>query len=237
MYTDGSKLYSISAKWIVAAPIWEANRVMDEKHVEDLEKSITNPKEIQGLFSVVEFVDEDTKKPIRKIIDGQHRREVLRRYFERVPDAPDFKVLTRRYQINEHDDAVSIFQKINHAKPMVYRGSPSERLHECVRALTRQFLSEKTNGSLIQLIRPGCNRPFLNTANLEDALKRYKVIDNDMITPQKVVEHAIHMNAFYAEDINRLAGIRVTKHTMERAIECGFYLGLDPNCVWLLPLL
>lgn len=89
-YADGSSLYKLSAKGFTERfQVWEANRTMDDTHVSDLEASIKSPTEIQGPFSVISYHDEENKVQNR-VIDGQHRQEVLRRYFERNPGAVDF---------------------------------------------------------------------------------------------------------------------------------------------------
>lgn len=234
-FGDGSKLYKLSAKGFVQRfPVWEANRILDESHVADLEGSIATAQELQGPFSVISYTDEENKIQNR-VIDGQHRQEVLRRYFDRNPGADDFEVLVRRYPDTKHDAAIKIFQKINHAKPMVYKGSSTERLHEFVAALKRNFVTERTGGTMIALIRPSTNRPFLSTEILEEAIKLYKIHERSDLTAEQVVAHAESMNAFYAEDYNRVTA-RFTKATLDRATEYGFFLGLDPRCSWLVAL-
>lgn len=231
-FTDESILYSVSARWLTGLPVWEANRVMDTAHVAALETAIKSPAEIQGPFSVVTYPSEDGKEENR-IIDGQHRQEVLRRHFVAATEAPDFRVLCRRYRIPNHEAAVVIFQQINHCKPMVYKGSPTERLHEIVAALRRHFVAERKSGAATFLIREGCNRPCLNTENLQSALKAYGVHDREDLTLQQIVDHAEEMNAFYAADPKGRVPARVTDNIWNRATEAGFYLGLDPHCTWI----
>ena len=235
-YSDGSKLFRYSAKaFIERFPVWEANRTMDEAHVTDLEASIRSISEIQGPFSVISYMDDD-KNIQNRVIDGQHRQEVMRRFFLKNPAVADFDVLVRRYTITDHAAAISIFQKINYAKPMIYRGSTTERFHEIVTALKRRYIGYKPDGSPVALIRPKCNRPFLSIEALEEAVKSYRVHERADLTDEQIVAHAEKMNAFYAEDPGRIQ-TRCTKNTLDRAIEYGFYLGLDPACTWLLGLM
>jgi hypothetical protein len=235
-FTDHSALYATTATWLIKQPVWEANRVLDESHVAALQKSIQDPRSIQGPFSVVMYTDELTGQSTHRVIDGQHRREVLARYFAANPDAPDFPILCRRYVITDNASAVAIFQQINFAKPMVYKGSPEERLHAMVVALQRAFVSEPNGaGALRALIRPGCNRPALNTEHLETALRRFGIPDRTDITPADVVAHAEKMNAWYAEDESRLTA-KMTRTILDRARDYGFYLGLDSRCPWLMGL-
>lgn len=212
---------------------------MDIAHVTALEEAITTPTEIQGPFSVVTYMSEETGKEENRIIDGQHRQEVLRRHLERVGPAPagDFAVLCRRYRIPNHDAAIKIFQQINHCKPMVYKGSPTERLHEIVSALRKHFVVERKGGGAAFLIREGCNRPSLNVAHLESALKTYGIHERTTLTVQQIVDHAEEMNGFYAADPQGRVPARVTENIWNRAMEAGFYLGLDPHCTWLSGLL
>lgn len=235
VYADGSQLFKISARAFVEKfLVWEANRTIDDTHVSSLESSIKSPTEIQGPFSVISYHDEENKQQHR-VIDGQHRQAVLRRYFERNQGSVDFDVLVRRYQIKDLSSAVTIFQQINHAKPMVYKGSSTERLHEFVTALKRRFVGENAKGTLVALIRPSCNRPFLSTETLEESLKKYGIHERTDLTAEQLIAHAESMNAFYAEDIQRISA-KCTQSTLDRAVEYGFYLGLDPKCTWLLGL-
>jgi len=232
-YTDGSDLHVLKASKILDIEVWMANRVRDEAHVDALEAAVQNPQDIQGPFSVIQYTDEAGTK-IFNLIDGQHRQEVIRRHFARNPTAPDFEVLTRRYQIQNREEAVAIFQRINMSKPMVYRGSSTERLHEIVQAITKEFMRPSAKG-FVQLIRPKCNRPSLNVEYLEEAVKRYGIHESQ--TPvADIVAHAMKMNAFYKADTGRLPGIKVTTQILEKATELEFYLGLDPKCSWLLGL-
>jgi len=228
-YSDSSELHILSAKTIIKFEVWEANRVRDDAHVEALEAAIKNPEEIQGPFSVVQFTDEGILT--FRLIDGQHRQEVLRRHFALNESAPDFQVLIRRYYVKTRDEIITIFQRINLSKPMIYRGSSTERLHEMVKALTKEFMIDGPKG-WIQLIRANCNRPSLSTEHLETAIKLYGLHETDL-TPAELVTHALKMNEFYMGNTERLPGVKVTKNIMEKAHEYKFYLGLDPRCSWL----
>lgn len=235
-FTDGSALYSTTAKWLVAQPVWEANRVMDVNHVRDLQTSITDIRSIQGPFAVVTLTDELSGQTTNRIVDGQHRQEVIRQFFAANPEQADFSVLCRRYCITSHEQAITIFQQINHAKPMLYKGSPTERLHEIVTALRREFVLEKNGGgAMTAMIRPNCNRPFLDTEYLESALKTYGIPDRLDISVQDVIVCARNANVWYSEDHARLTG-RFTQATFDRAKDYQFFLGLDPRCPWLMKL-
>ena len=236
IYNDKSKLYRTSAKWLTMIPVWEANRVMDLQHVTDLESTITDPTTIQGIFTVAEYKDTTTQPPqsIQKLIDGQHRQEVLRRYFQKSPDAEDFSVLVRMYSVSTWEETVTLFQQINHAKPMQYRGSSTEHLHDITNVLRKEFISERGNKP-VYLIRTNCVRPFLSVEHLQEAIKRYGLHERTDLPVQKFVDYAKTMNAFFAEDFSRV-NARFSQTTLERATDYGFYLGLDPNCSWLLGL-
>jgi hypothetical protein len=236
-FADGSTLHQISARRLAAIPIWEGNRTLDEEHVSELTRAIKNPQDIQGPFAVVEYPDDEGKVQ-RKIIDGQHRREILVRHFASVSTdtgttATDFPVLARLYKIADHAAAISIFQAINNAKPMVYKGSPVERLHEFSDALRRHCVFDKGRNGLIALIRPCATvRPYLGIDQLEEAIKRYKIHERLELTPLALVDHAMGMNEFYASDPTAIPG-RFTQMSLTKAAELGFYLGLDPTCSWL----
>ena len=231
-YSDESQLFCGSAKQLITFNVWEGNRVLDEAHVEDLTRTIKAPQDIQGPFSIIEYPD-DSGRLQWNVIDGQHRQAVLKHHFTN-PDATDFPVLARIYKIADHAAAIRIFQQINHAKPMEYKGSPTERLHEFVEAARKHFISDRGKGDP-RLIRPSTTRPFLSISDLEAAIKRYAIHERAELTPKQFVEYAEGMNEFYAEDLARIPS-GFTAASLNKAAELGFYLGLDPKCTWLLGL-
>jgi hypothetical protein len=231
-YNDGSLLSPVSARFLITIPVWEANRVLDTDHVRALEAAIERPEHVQGPFTVIKYKNEETNKEEWRIIDGQHRQEVLRRYLNRTPPPDDFSVLCRRYNTTDHAGAVKIFQAINNAKPMLYTGSPEQRLNEIVTALRRFFISERGGSQLMAMIRLGCNRPCLNEEHLITALKKYGIHERSDITPGAVIAHAETMNAKWAAG-PEVCGVKLTRTIWDRAQDYGFYLGLDPKCGWL----
>jgi hypothetical protein len=230
-FHDSSKLYSVSARWLASIEVWEGNRVLDSEHVTAIRTTTAKAKDIQGPFAVVEYKEEGTEKPMRRLIDGQHRQAILREYFA-TESAEDFPVLVRRYWIADHDAAVHLFEQINRVKSIEYKTSPVARLHTFVDALRKEFVSESKKATSVVLIRNGCNRPYLSIENLSAAIKHYKLHERTDITCTDMIERAHKMNGFYAADPTRIPG-RFTHPMLERATELGFYLGLDPTCTWL----
>ncbi len=230
-FHDGSKMYSVSARWLSSIEVWEGNRVLDPDHVTAIRTTTAKAEDIQGPFAVVEYKEDGTEKPIRRLIDGQHRQTVLREHFVTEP-AADFPVLVRRYWIADHDAAVRLFEQINRVKSIEYKTSPVARLHAFVDALRKEFVSEAKKATSVVLIRNGCNRPYLSIENLSAAIKHYKLHERADITSADMLERAHKMNSQYAADPTRIPG-RFTHSMLERATELGFYLGLDPSCTWL----
>lgn len=231
-FTDGSQLIPTSAKWFVGQTVWEANRTLDPDHALELERTVIDPCTLQGPFTIVVYPAEDGSSQTR-VLDGQHRQEVIRRYFVTQPAADDFQILVRRYQIAGHDEAVAIFKQINHAKPIQYRGSDTERLHDIVTALRHHFIHVRSTGHALALIRPSCNRPALSVEHLEAALQLYEVHRRADLTPSDVVEFAEATNDWIATDPMKRIQARVTQTILDRATEYNFFLGLDPRCAWL----
>ena len=237
-FADGSVLFSISARRLASFPTWEGNRVLDEAHVAALQASIRDPTDVQGPFTVIDYPSETapgTKE--HRILDGQHRAAVLKRHFESSSAvADDFAVLVRRYAGRDHEAAVAIFKQINNAKPMIYRGSETERLNLITTAFQKAFVGARKSGEALFLVRPSCNRPFLSIDTLTAALRTYKIHERTDLSPADIVAHAESMNSFFAEDPVGRIPVTVTRTMMDRAEEYGFFLGLDPKCTWLLPL-
>lgn len=238
-FTDGSTLHSISAHRLCHFPTWEGNRVLDEAHVGSLIAAITDPTKIQGPFTVIQYPSEIVSGSIEyRILDGQHRAAVIKHYFTSTAAEPvtDFPVLVRRYAGHDHAAAITIFQQINNAKPIVYRGSDTERLHAITTAFQAAFIGARKSKEPLFLVRPTCNRPFLSMEVLTAALRTYKIHERTDLTPDDIVNHARSVNAFYAEDPSARIPVTITRTMMDRAEEYKFFLGLDPKCAWLLPL-
>lgn len=237
-FTDGSTLHSISAVRLASFPTWEGNRVLDEAHVAVLQASIRDPTEVQGPFTVIEYPSETVPgRTEHRILDGQHRAAVLKRHFESSSAiAEDFAVLVRRYTGRDHDAAIAIFQQINNAKPMTYRGSETERLHAITAAFQKTFIGARKSGEPLFLVRLTCNRPFLSMEILITALRTYKIHERTDLSPGDIVAHAESINSFYAEDPTGRIPVSVSHTMMDRAEEYCFFLGLDLKCTWLLPL-
>jgi hypothetical protein len=232
-FTDGSALYSTTARWMASLLVWEANRVKDPAHVATLEKTVADTRLLQGPYVVICYKD-DSGMAHYRIIDGQHRQTLVKAWLD-ADSTRDFAVLCRVHSVATPDDAIPLFQQINAAKPMMYKGSSTERLHEIVAALKKEFVSYR-GSQAVALIRTHANRPFLSQECLESALKRYGIAERST-TIATIVAHAQHMNAFYAEDVSRCpATSAYTKNMLERATQFGFFLGLDTQCAWLLGL-
>jgi hypothetical protein len=232
-YTDCSVLRTASALHLATkVPVWEANRVLDSDHVTALESAIKSIDHIQGPFTIIKYKNDATNTEEWRIIDGQHRQEVLRRYFERYPATPDFQVLCRLYNTTDHASAIKIFQAINNVKPIVYRGSPEERLHDILIGLKQFFVTNRGGSKVVPLIRPGANRPFLNETHLIEAIKAHRLHTRMEIIPQAVIDHAATKNGEWCTT-PALSNAVYTQNILDRATEYGFFLGLDPKCSWL----
>lgn len=234
-FADGSQLRSLSARNLSQTAVWEANRHLDEQHADSL-YTAADPRTLQGLYSIVTYrATSDAATESNLLIDGQHRQAVLKRYFAENPTAEDFHVLCRRYFPADHAAAVEIFKAINTAKPMPYAGSSLERLHDIQKALQRAFIADKAGGKSTLLIRENCNRPYLNMSHLAEAIKRVGLHERQDLPIAKIVAFAEKMNAWYADDLNRLT-VKGTPNIFQKAQELSFYLGLDPQCGWLVGL-
>jgi hypothetical protein len=231
-FTDGSQLIPTSARWFVNQTVWEANRTLDPDHALELERAVVDPCTLQGPFTMISYPTDNGTIQLR-IIDGQHRQEVIRRYFAAHTAADDFQILIRRYVIAGHEEAIRIFQQINHAKPIQYRGSDTERLHSIVTALRRRFIHERPAGGLTIMVRPSCNRPALSVEHLEAALQLYDIHKRSDLTPADIVAYAEEMNDWIAADPLTRSQARATQTILDRATEYEFFLGLDPRCSWL----
>jgi len=225
-YSDGSKLYKMSAKALVQIPIWKGNRIIDRAHVASIQRSIQgNITLLDSGYKIVQYTEYDaSNQPIKAsyIIDGQHRISVVQEYFEAHPDALDFFATVTQLRVESEADVIDYFNTINNVKPIQFEEDKNLFVNKYIQALCTEYNHGWT------LIRPGATkRPYLSVDKLREGLiKRYHELKG--LSAHMFVVRCVEAN-------QRLLSSLPPSHekTVQKAMQLQFVLALDDKLRWL----
>jgi len=169
-YTDGSKLYKMSAKALLNVPIWKGNRNIDMNHVATIRESIQDKVMLlDSGYKTIQYNEYEDDEPCKRtyVVDGQHRLSVVGGYFENYPDAPDFFITVTQIKVDSEADVINYFNKINNVKPLHYDEDPNMIMNKYIEPLSKHF------NKGIHLIRSGATkRPYLSIEKLRETLRK-----------------------------------------------------------------
>lgn len=226
--SDGSVWMVSSAKEIIKFPVWKGNRVLDQSHVAEIHAGVED--NIQSLdtnpFRVALIVDGLDFRSEHYIIDGQHRSNVLKKYFENNPGAPDFPVMVAIREFERDEDIIRYFRILNNTRAIQWKEDPVLVANVYIQALAREFNRDRRR----LLMRPGRTvRPFLAIDKLRDTLVA-RHVHEWIRTPEEFVAMARRRNQ---EALENLKGRTVLEDSQARAIIYLFALGLDTTFSWI----
>ena len=160
LYSDGSKLYKMSALSLCRIPIWKGNRIIDLDHVQNIKESINSKAFLlDSGYKTIQYEEYDeSNKPVKKtyLIDGQHRISVVVNYFDTVENAPDFMVTITEIKVESELEAIEYFNKINNVKPIQFQEDPNLLVNKYLQKLISSYPVKS------KLFRTGATkRPYL----------------------------------------------------------------------------
>jgi len=226
-YSDGSKLYKMSAKALIQIPIWKGNRIIDRNHVASIQRSIQgNITLLDSGYKTIQYTEYDgNNEPMKTsyIIDGQHRISVVMEYFEMEPDAPDFFVTMTQLRVESEADVIDYFNKINNVKPIQFEEDKNLIVNKYIQALCKRYNTDWI------VIRPGATkRPYLSVDKLRVTLvKRYhelKSISAHVFVTKCEEANQRILSACYSSPMEK---------TVQKGIQLKFGLALDEKFKWL----
>ena len=232
-YSDGSKLYKMSAKSLIQIPIWKGNRIIDMNHVSNIKKSIQDQVGLlDSGYKTIQYIEHDqNNNPIKKtyVIDGQHRLSVVSSYYESEPDSPDFYVTVTQMKVPTEADVIDYFNKINNVKPIQFEEDPNIIINKYLQALSIEF-----NKGIILLRSGATKRPYLSIDKLRNILcKRVHEIKN--IPVDKFITDCKQINEIILEQIKENRndmGLKDEK-LIEKMIQLDFTLAWDDKFRWI----
>lgn len=214
------------AKALIQIPIWKGNRIIDQTHVANIQRSIKGDvATLDSGYKIVQYTEYDVdNQPIKRscIIDGQHRISVIMGHFEKHPDDSDFFVTVTQLRINSEADVIEHFNTINNVKPIQFEEDKNLVINKYIMALCREF----NNG--IIMIRTGMTRrPYLSVERLREALiKRYHELRG--MPTDKFVKRCVERNREMMTELRILHDA-----TTKKALQLEFTLALDDRWKWL----
>jgi len=234
-YNDGSRLIILSARTLIAIPIWKGNRIIDTNHIEAIRKSIGSViQTLDSGFRIICYKEEDADGNSitqQYIIDGQHRCSVLRDHFTMNLCETDFTVTATEITVKSEADAIAYFNRINNVKPIQFKEDPKLVVNRYIEQICRSFPAPKKGSQLIRSVTT--RRPYLHIDQLRDAL----AANYEMVTSQEPDEFAAcvkekNTRLLRAMELALATGATTEQAMMERCIEMQFALAFDPKMKW-----
>ena len=233
-YSDGSKLYKMSASLLTRIPIWKGNRIIDYDHVKNIKES-AKANLLDSGYKIIRYNEMDDEKPINKsfIIDGQHRISVVKDYLESktIEDEyfehpkKDFQITVTEICVDSEADAIEYFKKINNVKSIQFQEDPNLIMNEYILKLDESFPKK---------FRDITKRPYVSLDKFREALK-LRIHSLKKVPVDNFVKECKLMNTKIIEDlkIKSLNNKDKELKIMNRMIQINFALAWDDKFKWL----
>jgi len=232
-YSDGSKLYKMSALALTRIPIWKGNRIIDLNHVDNIKESIKYKATLlDSGYKIIQYDEVDeTDKPVKKtyLIDGQHRITVVSDYFENKQDAKDFQVTVTEIKLESELEAIEYFNKINNVKPIQFEEDPNLIINKYIQKLNSSFPIKS------KFLRTGVTkRPYLSIDKFREVLKK-RINSLKKISVDKFIEECKLLNVKLLQELEIRSLNEKDKEIkiINRILELNFALAWDDKYKWL----
>lgn len=233
IYSDGSKLYKMSALTLIRIPIWKGNRIIDLEHVKNIKESIEcKAYLLDSGYKTIQYDEiDENNKPVKKtyLIDGQHRISVVADYFENVKDPKDFPLTVTEIRVDSELEAIEYFNKINNVKPIQFREDPNLIVNKYLQRLIASYPIKS------KLFRNGATkRPYLSVEKFREAL--VKKVDNlKKISIEKFIKECKHINTKFIQELEIMSLNDKNKeiNIIKKILELEFALAWDDKFKWL----
>jgi hypothetical protein len=228
----------MSARELVAIPIWNGNRIINQAHVDTLKASVKdNIKSLDFGFRIVTYTVEDPNGLLvkeSKIIDGQHRHKVLTDYFQGY-FSEDFQVVVLEKEVVSESEKITYFKQLNTQLPIAWKSDPAMVTNEYIKALESKFNTKKES-----MIRDkSTKRPYLSVEKVrEEFLKIFKngVASESAEDIKAFVDRVVALNdrLIQGADMAILqGGKKETMDIIQKAVAKKFMLAVDPKLKWI----
>lgn len=233
IYSDGSKLFKMSALALSRIHIWKGNRIIDLEHVKNIKESVDYKAYLlDSGYKTIQYDEMDeNNKPVKKtyLIDGQHRISVVADYFENVQDAKDFSVTVTDIRVDSEAEAIEYFNKINNVKPIQFKEDPNLIVNKYLQRLIASYPVKS------KLFRTGATkRPYLSVDKFREALLK-KVENLKKISIEKFIKECktINTKTIQELEIRSLNDKEKELKIITKILELEFALAWDDKFKWL----
>jgi hypothetical protein len=235
-FHDGSVLQTMTAKELIAIPVWKGNRILDADHAAAIQKKMADVKHLDSGYRIIKYKEADASGVMRLqsyLIDGQHRAHVLREHFLSTLCEADFPVIVTEKSVSSESEAIEYFNVINNVKPQRWDLDPAILVNQYIVELERCF-NPKAKKDFV--IRQGATkRPFLSVDRLREVLREnVKILAQDAAAIQEFGRKAVKKN----EELMAAAPMLILANTKdspfyERATKEKFMLAVDTRLRWI----
>ena len=241
-YSDGSQLFTMSARALSLIPIWKGNRIVDLSHVQQIKDSIQGRVNLlDSGYKIIKYsddsdiTDEDSKTAAiimqSFIIDGQHRLMVLKDYFETATfrEIDDFQVTVTEIRVDSEADAIEYFNRINNTRPIKFEEDINLIINKYIERLIKDFSPK------MKLFRTSATkRPFLSVDKFREALQK-RADKIKLISLDSFVEQCKSINRSIIQDLEIRSLNEKDKEIkmIHKMIELEFGLAWDDKFRWL----
>ena len=231
---DGTIVRTLTAKELIAIPIWHGNRILNSSHVEKIKFTLQgNIKKLDHGYRIVSLKEEDAGGNMIQasyIIDGQHRHRVLSDYFQDNLCEPDFLVVVYETHLSCESEIISCFKELNNQMPILWKTDPNMLANEYIQQLLVAFHTK--------LIRPkATTRPYLSVEKLREGLLLFK--EQLKETPHEIRAFVERVKRYNEKEVSMsetkalFALKKGEAELLEKASKLQFMLAIDPKLPWL----
>jgi len=233
IYSDGSKLFKMSALALTKIQVWKGNRIIDLEHVKNIKESVEyNAYFLDSGYKTIQYDElDENNKPIKMtyLIDGQHRISVVSDYFENVQDAKDFFVTVTEIRVDSELEAIEYFNKINNVKPIQFKEDPNLIVNKYIQKLLASYPVKS------KLFRNGATkRPYLSVDKFREVLTK-KVDNLKKISIEKFIKECKTTNTKIIQEleIRSLNDKEKEIKMITKILEIDFALAWDDKFKWI----
>lgn len=247
---DNTVFISLSFReLLVYSDNWCYNRTISTEKVDEIYESLCSNYNIPFILHAV--YDEHHNNSLAKllILDGQHRKEAIRKYIKQNDmnmDCPH-KVWICVYKINYSETnntntVVDIFKKINNNRIFDEKELPNTFIIDLIKSICnipafRKNNVIKTNENNLTAHAPFIHKKELNTLfnQHQDVLKSSNLSILELTNNIQIINHRISLIKF--EDLYTVANRKLESNRYQKAVAKNFFLNLKnskiPTEVWI----
>lgn len=227
-FQDDSKLYKINVRELLAIPVWRGNRHIDIVHAESLRKEIGSNISFldASIFRTIRYNEDGIDQ--KYLIDGQHRRYVLQKYFEENLSVPDFEIILIEKTVDDESGAIEYFNVLNNVKPQ-HESDTKLMANKYICELEKTF---NTNKKSLFIRPPGKNtkRPYLSS----DVLRKELEVHSNQLkqSPRYIAQFIQKVQEWNIKKVIEYTNTESNEKVLKSCLEKNFMLAYDTKLSW-----